>query len=147
MKDPWRGEDRGNPGPTPDDEDALGPLPLWHLNCPGGRVTVRSADARDEFGGLLAVARLLRRLPPARPTEPQLVSVLPGEVASPPASGLRLSASRGAQVIAVYAVNVSATTPAERERGGMRLVFEEVRRAVQLEPRAARDLGVSLVIR
>jgi hypothetical protein len=60
---------------------------------------------------------------------------------------LRLSASRGAQVIAVYAVNVSATTPAERERGGMRLVFEEVRRAVQLEPRAARDLGVSLVIR
>lgn len=145
MRDPWRGEDRGNSGRTPDDEDALNPLPLWHLNCPGGRVVVRSADARDEFGGLLAVAQLLRHLPPARPTDPQLVSVLPGEATPPPTSGLRLSASRGAQVVAVYAVNVSAT--AERERGGMRLIFEEVRRAVQQVPRAARDLGVSLVIR
>lgn len=152
MKDPWRGDDLPATETTPDDEDSLATLPLWHLACPGGRVTVRSREASDEFGGLLSLAQLVRGAfggTQFGDSEPRIEAVLPGEpMHTPPTAGLRLSASRNTRVVVVYAVNLLSTAqPAARQQQGLRLLFDAVRTAARHRADLARSLGVSVVLK
>lgn len=154
MKDAFRDVQRRD-APDPDEVDGLAPPPRWHMSCPGGSIVVRTRDAVDEFGGLLAVASFLRQAGKDNDLRDSCVHVrteLPGERALPLRSRLmKLSAKRqdsaiGERTVTVYVVNLE-TGARDVQDPALSFLFTVVRQAVAENPKQAATHGVSVVLR